>query len=732
VADKDTIALQIVARINKYTLAGQTRLDERSDGRLRRSELQTQKRKRQKLRSIVWWLIVSVSAICTVLLGLRIYAQVLGPPSLAVSNATVFLDRNGNSIGDRFAEQRRYWVTLEEMSPFITDALLAVEDQEFYEHHGFDYTRIATALLKDVKAMKKVEGASTITQQYARNLFLTHDKTWTRKAKEALYAYRMETFYEKDELLEGYLNTVYFGHGMYGVEAASRFYYGKSSKDLTLAESALLISVPKGPSYYSPLVNEENAYRRQNTVLALMDKLDMVTSDAADRALEEKIVLKNEEWKATKSVAPYFLDEAWKEAERILTSKGRAIAEGGWTIETTLNTHHQKVAEEVVAEWMPKNEMEVGFISMEPETGYVTALVGGKNYTESPFNRATQAKRQPGSTIKPFLYAAALERGFSPLTFMESERTIFTYDDGRSEYIPKNVNGEFANHPISLAQALAISDNIYAVKTLEKVGYKPFRSILERLGVDANIKDTPSMALGAAEVTLKDLTGAFNKIANGGIDHEIHTVLSIKDSKGEVVFDADPKEREDDDRVMSADDAFILTHLMTGMFDPVFNDYAPATGLSIRGKQTRPYAAKSGTTDSDQVIVGYTPTLTAGVWNGYDAGQELKLAVDKQATKNIWIDFMERAHQGVAATPFLPTKGVNGVIVDIETGGLATTACTKQRLIYVKKGDIPKRLCTDSKLQKQLLEDVEDSENEVVEMEGDDPWSLFPFSFFRN
>lgn len=701
---------------------------------MRRADLQQKKRKHQKLRSVIWYSIVSISALCTILLALRIYAQILGPPSLAVPQATVFLDRNGHSIGDRFAEQRRYWVKLEEMSPFISDAILAVEDQEFYEHHGFDYTRIATALLKDVKAMKKVEGASTITQQYARNLYLTHDKTWSRKAKEALFAYRMETFYEKDELLEGYLNTVYFGHGMYGVEAASRFYFGKPSKDLTLAESALLISIPKGPSIYSPLINEENAYKRQNIVLGLMESQDMVSTEAVRRARDEQIVLKNEEWKATKSVAPYFLDEAWAEADRILAKKGRAIAEGGWTIETTLNTQHQKVAEEVVADWMPKDSLEVGFVSMEPETGYVTALIGGRSYSESSFNRVTQAKRQPGSTIKPLLYAAALEEGFSPLTFLESERTIFTYDNGRSQYEPKNVNGEFANHPISLAQAIAISDNIYAVKTLEKVGYKPFESLLKRLGVETSVQETPAMALGTSEVTLKDLTGAFNKIANGGIDQPFRTVLSIRDSHGEVVFEADPHERDDDDRVMSAQDAFILTHLMTGMFDPVFNDYAPATGLSIRGKQTRPYAAKSGTTISDQVLVGYTPTLTTGVWNGYDANKQLQLAEDKQATKNIWIDFMERVHQGVTAEPFLPPKGVTGVIVDIETGGLAVSACTKQRLIYVKKEDIPKRLCTDPKLQKQLLEDVKTNEDadEVIEMDSDDPWSLFPFSFFRN
>lgn len=697
---------------------------------MRRIHYQKKVRRRQQLRSIIWALIVFASAACTIFLALRIYAQVLGPPSLAVSKATVFLDSNGHSIGDRFAEQRRYWVSLDEMSPFIKDAILSIEDQEFYEHHGFDYTRIATALFKDVKAMRKVEGASTITQQYARNLYLTHDKTWARKGKEAIYAFRMEIFYEKDELLEGYLNTVYFGHGMYGVEAASLFYFGKSSKELTLAQSALLMAVPKGPSSFSPLANEEKAFGRQELILSLMNSQGMISQEEEDRAKNEQIVLKNEEWIATKSVAPYFLDEAWEEAERILKNKGRAIAEGGWTIETTLNRHHQQVAEHAMNDWMPTNNLEVGFISMEPKTGFVTALIGGRNYKDSQYNRVTQAKRQPGSAIKPILYATAIEKGFSPLTFMESEHTIFTYDDGRSQYEPNNVNGEFAEHPISLAQAFAISDNIYAVKTLEKVGFKPFKDMMERFGVKAKMQNTPSMALGTAEVTLKDLTGAYNQIASGGLEKEPRTVLAIKDSDGKVIFEVDPNERQNDDRVMKADDAFILTHLMTGMFDPVFNDYAPATGLTIRGKQTRPYAAKSGTTLSDQIIIGFSPTLTAGVWNGYDQGRQLTLAEDFQTTKNIWIEFMEEAHQGLTPEPFLPPKGVKGVIVDIETGGLAVSACTKQRLLYVKEEDLPKRLCTDSKLKKTLVEDVKENNDEVDMDDKNGIWDFFPFSFF--
>ena len=295
------------------------------------------------------------------------------------------------------------------------------------------------------------------------------------------------------------------------------------------------------------------------------------------------------------------------------TAKGRYPAEGGWTIRTTLDPHHQQTAEEVIAKWMPDSGLQVGFMSIEPGTGAITSLVGGMDYTESPFNRATQAKRQPGSAMKPILYAAALEDGFNPLTFLSTEKTIFTYDEGRSTYEPNNVNGKFAGHPISLAQALAISDNIYAVKTLEDIGYKKFSKMAERLGIDGEFPESPAIALGTSLVTLSDMTNAYNRIASGGIETEPTTILSITDAEGKTVYEH-PKESKK--HVITEQDAFVLTHLMTGMFDPVFNDYSSATGLSMRQKQTRPYAAKSGTTISDQYLIGYTPSLTAGIWTG--------------------------------------------------------------------------------------------------------------------
>ncbi|MFF2753369.1 transglycosylase domain-containing protein [Psychrobacillus sp. NPDC058041] len=687
---------------------------------MRRVQHRKKVKRSKRMKSFFLLSIAAICAISGALVTLRIYAQIVGAPIIQVPISSVFLDNQGNVIGDRFEEQRRYWVALDEISPFLSQAAIAVEDKDFYKHHGFDYSRIASAILKDVKAGKKVEGASTITQQYARNLFLTHEKSWNRKINEALFAYRLEIFYDKEDLLEGYLNTVYFGHGMYGVEAASRFYFGKSAKNVTLSEAALLMAIPKGPSHYSPLVNEKKAVDRQKLILKLMEDQQLITTAQRERANEERYVLKAEDSVVTKKTAPYFLEEVWKEASEIVRKKGHRIEEGGWTIETTLNRQHQQAAEEVIEKWMPKGELQIGFVSMEPKTGYVTAMVGGRNFAESPFNRVTQAKRQPGSTIKPLLYAAALENGFSPLTYMKSEQTIFTYDNGRREYEPKNVNGEFAEHPISLAQALAISDNIYAVKTFEKIGFKPFQQLIQRFNIDMDIKDTPATALGTSEVSLIDMTKAYNTISDKGIQKEPTYITKITTNKGKVIYDIE-NEKPKEKKVLLEQDAFLLSHLLTGMFDPTFNDYSPATGNSIRSKQSRPYAAKSGTTNTDQYIIGFSPQLTAGVWNGYDQGKQVSDAEAKQVTKQVWIEFMEKSHQGLPVEPFISPPGVRGVIVDIETGGIATSACKKQRLIYLKEKDIPTKLCTDPNLKPQTFEDKEKYDNS---------WSIFPFSFF--
>lgn len=674
------------------------------------------KKKRSLLRQFTLLAVTALTALLTIYGGLLLYTQMTGAPSLSVPKASVFLAEDGKVIGDYFSDERRYWVELEEISPFLVDAVVATEDRNFYKHQGFDYKRIAGALLKDIKNRSKVEGASTITQQYARNLHLTHAKTWSRKINEALIAFRLERFYDKETILEGYLNTVYFGHGMYGVEAASNFYFAKSAKNLTLEEAAIITAIAKGPTLYSPINHPKNSKERKELILSLMETQNVISTEQATRAKNAAITLKADEWKNQKKIAPYFLDEVWKEAEKILASKGRSPIEGGWTIQTTLNTHHQQVAEETIEKWMPNNELQAGFMSLDPKTGGITSLVGGVNYADSPFNRVTQAKRQPGSVIKPVLYAAALENGFNPLTFLMPEKTIFTYDNGRQTYEPKNVNGKFAEHPISLAQALAISDNIYAVKTLEEIGYDRFQKKAEQLGIDVAFPEAPAIALGTTEVTLKDMTNAYNRIAAGGVAIEPNAIISITDSTGKLIYER-PQQKKT--KVMSKENAFVLTHLLTGMFDPVFNDYSSATGLSMRQKQTRPYAAKSGTTISDQYLIGFTPSLTAGVWNGFDVGKQLETTEDQAATKKIWIEFMEEVHSGKTPEPFIPPDGVESVTIDVETGGLAVSECQRQRIVYVKEQDVPEKLCTDRSLQEM--------HSNGTKQKG---LNLFPFSFF--
>ena len=341
---------------------------------------------------------------------------------------------------------------------------------------------------------------------------------------------------------------------------------------------------------------------------------------------------------------------------------------------------------------MPKTDLQVGLVSMDSENGFVTALVGGRDYSTNSFNNVTSANRQPGSTIKPFLYTAALENGYTPMTFKDVSQTTFTYDNGRKTYTPKNVNGKFATHEMSLAQALAISDNIYAVKTLEDIGYPKFRNVLKRFKLSSTKSEIPSIALGTIETNLYDLTNAYNILSADGASRTPTTILSIEDAKGQVVYEFKPPKAE---QVVTEEDAYVMTQMLTGIFDEVFSDYSPATGVSIRPKMTHSYAAKSGTTETDQWMLGYSPSLTAGVWNGYEKGKTLSTQVDMAATKQIWIDFMENVHQDTLNEEFTPPPGVQGVVVDITSGKVANDACpSDQRLVYMKQEDIPTESCS--------------------------------------
>lgn len=620
-----------------------------------------------------------------------LFAKIEGAPPVAVPQTTIFYAADGSKIGESDHGQKRYWVRLKDMSPHIIEATIAVEDRKFYEHHGFDLKRIAAAIIANVEAMAKVEGASTITQQYARNLFLTHEKTWSRKIQEALYTIRLEANYSKEKILEGYLNTIYYGHGAYGIEAAARYYFGKHASELTLSEAAMLAGIPKGPYYYSPFVNEQRAKARQKIVLTSMVEAGYISRQEAEQAYRDKLVYARHH-KQEQPIAPYFQDVVKQQLRTKLGLDERTIELGGLRVYTTLDPRLQRIAEEQIRRIIdPHSAIQAALVSMDPRTGEVKALVGGRNYEESPFNRAVQAERQPGSTFKPFLYYAAIEQGFTPSTQLRSELTTFTFNGGRSSYTPHNYNDYYANGPITLAEALAVSDNVFAVKTLQFIGADKLVDTAKALGITSRLKAVPSLALGTSPVKVIDMVAAYSTLANYGKQTEPVFIQKVVDANGNVLYEHKPESRQ----VLDRDAAFVTTHLMTGMFDPKLNGYTTVTGQSIIDDITRPYAGKSGTTKTDSWMIGFAPQLVAGVWTGYDRGETMDRPAERQYAKQIWVHFMEQSLAGEPKKSFKPTKGVIGVYIDPQNGKLATDSCPVKRKTYYLIGTEPTDYCTD-------------------------------------
>ncbi|MCA1020875.1 transglycosylase domain-containing protein [Halobacillus litoralis] len=664
------------------------------------------------------WLIISLKLTgAGALLGLIaviavfMTAVIQGPPSLKTEQNTLIYGSSGDVIGEDKGSEERYWIAIDDMPQSIKDATLAIEDRRFYNHFGFDFKRIAAAALTDLKQMRMAQGASTITQQYARNLYLSHDKTWKRKLYEAMYALRLEIFYNKDEILEGYLNTIYYGHGAYGIEAASRHYFSKHAGELSLTEASMLAGIPKGPSYYSPLNNEDRAVSRQEQILAEMERHGYITSTEKEEAVEASLSYADDQGKETQETAPYFQDEVISEAARLLGVDRESIQTGGYHIHTTLNEEHQQTLEEMAARHLPdSSDVQTAAAVMDSRTGAVTALIGGRDYEESPFNRAVQAKRPIGSTIKPLLYYRALKSGESPVTMRESKPVEFPVEGKSDPYVPTNFNDQYAEKPITMAQALAVSDNIYAVSTHMDLGPEKLVETMKTFGLQGTFEPHPSLALGYSSVSLYDMVTAYGKMVKGSDSLEGHTIHKITDRHEHVLYEYKPVVLKDD----PVDDelAFTVTHMMTGMFDPALDaSYASVTGTPIKGKLTRMYGGKSGTTDTDSWMIGFSPQYVTGVWIGYDeGGRPLETFNEHRYAKSIWADTMEGIHESLPSAAFVPPPGVKGVYIDPDTGYLAGPDCPQERLVYMKKADIPKKVCGGSE------------EKDIEDEFKDDPW----------
>lgn len=644
------------------------------------------------IRALIFLSLIGFALIAVMSIGILLYAKTLGPPPLAVSQSTLFYAENGKVIGESHNGQKRYWVQLSDISPNLIAATISIEDKRFYSHHGFDFKRIVGAILADIKAMAKVQGASTISQQYARNLFLAHDKTWQRKLLEAFYTIRLEMFYSKHDILEGYLNTIYYGHGAYGAEAASQYYFAKSAKDLSIAEASLLAGIPKGVGIYSPFQSLENAKGRQKIILQSMITNGYVDKEIAEAAMKEPLTFVGKHAHTKTRIAPYFQDAVRHALKKELNIDERTIALGGLKVFTTLDLEQQEIAEDTVAKLIPEqSDIQIGLLSMDPKTGYVKAMVGGRNYEESPFNRAVQAVRQPGSTMKPLLYYAALEHGFTPTTMMRSEQTTFRFEDGRPNYSPKNFNSQYANKDITMSQALALSDNIYAVKTHLFLGENVLVETAKKFGIRSKMNQVPSLALGTSGVRVVEMANAYSMLANGGKKVSPVLITRVENHHGDIIYE----QQKEAMPVLKPDLAFVTTEMMTGIFDRSLNGYTSVTGSSIISNMTRPYAGKSGSTDTDSWMIGFSPQLVSAVWTGYDKGKSITSAVDKSYAKHIWIQFMEQAHKDKPVKSFKQAKGTAGVYVNPENGKLATENCPVKRLTYFAAGTEPTEYCTE-------------------------------------
>ncbi|MBD2871612.1 transglycosylase domain-containing protein [Paenibacillus arenilitoris] len=633
------------------------------------------------------WLKLAAAAFAVVVLvlaGTLIYLRTQSLPAASISQTSQMLDLHGNVIDTFHAGENRRSVPLSSISHYVVDATLAIEDRRFYEHRGFDMKGMARAVMVNVQSMSARQGASTLTQQLARNLYLTHERTWQRKLKEAMYTVQLEMNYSKDEILGMYLNQIYYGHGSYGIEAAAMMYFGKHASELTLAESAMLAGIPKGPKYYSPYLNMKAAKDRQLTILQAMLEGGSITAEQADAAYAEMLDFRPLGAGQQEGFAPYFRDYIRYVAVDKLGINEQLLNEGGITIHTTLDPAMQAVAEEVIAKGVPESsEQQAALVAIDPRSGYIKAMVGGRDYKKNQYNRVFASTRQPGSSFKAFLYLTALRSGYmTPVTRFKSEPTVFTYDEGRKTYEPSNYGDKYANDYIDMRKALASSDNIYAVNTIMTVGADAVIDTARKLGIDSPLQPVPSLALGASPVSPFEMASAFGTFAAGGVRVEPIAITRIEDRKGQVLYEAS-REAE---QVISPAEAYVMTSLMQSVFEE------GGTAHRVSSAIKRPVAGKTGTTPSDAWLVGYTPELATAVWVGYDKDRKLTVAEAYRAAP-IFARFTEKALATVPPKMFPVPQGVVTVDVDPASGRLAAATCPDRRPETFLIGTEPKEVC---------------------------------------
>lgn len=641
-------------------------------------------------------ILIGIFILCN--FGLYIYCLITPKIQIARNQSYYLYDNENNLLFNNYS-----WVKLEDISDNLVDATLSTEDKHFYKHIGFDYFRIIKAVIKNISSRSLSEGASTITQQYARNLYLNYDKTWRRKIEEALLAFELETHYTKDEILEGYLNTINYG-GVFGIENASQYYFNKSASELTLAESSMLAGIPQSPSNYSPLYNLELAKKRQKIVLTLMYNNESITEDEMNDAINTELNYIGNKNNNITSGKMYFKDAVLSELQTISSIPESLLKTGGIKIYTTLDNNAQMNLENSINE-KDLGELQIASVLMNPDNGEVLALVGGTDYNSSQFNRATSAKRQVGSTMKPFLYYTALESGFTSASSFISERTTFSFSNN-VKYTPKNYNDRYADGPLSMGAAIAYSDNIYAVKTHLFLGEENLVSIANRVGISDKLDAVPSLALGTEEISLMDMVSGYASFANMGYKVNSHLIRKIEDSSGNILYEY----KDEKVNILNESLVYILNEMLTYTYDKDFIDYNYPTLISLLPKITNRYSIKSGTTNTDMWIIGYNQDAVLGIWTGYDNNSILS-GNESNYHKNIWIETMEGYLKDKDTSWYDIPDNIVGVLVNPITGEIAKSEDKKKKLFYFLKGTEPH---TDTGYD---LDSVFREENKIIDEE---------------
>lgn len=609
---------------------------------------------------------------CLFYIGLLLYAYF--SPKLSISGANTFYlyDENNTLFSGNNDD-----LTLNDISPDLIHATLSIEDKNFYQHTGFDIMRIIKALFINFTNGKTLQGASTITQQYAKNLFLDFDKKWARKMEEALLTLRLEAHYSKDEILSGYLNTINYG-GVFGIENASTYYFGKHAKDLSLAEASILAGIPKSPSNYSPIANYEAAKKRQLLILNAMVENGYITEEEKQNAYQTELTFVGSNSEENISSLMYYEDAVLKELKTLKSIPNSFMETGGLRIYTNLNMDAQKLMDTTIKKYLSNSELQIASVLMDPSTGKIVAIAGGKDYSLSEFNRVTSSSRQVGSTIKPILYYAALENGFTASTAFTSEKTTFSFSNNKI-YTPTNYGDNYANKPISMGAAIAYSDNIYAVKTHLFLGENNLVEMAKRLGIKSNLEENPSLALGTNEINILEMMKAYATFANEGYQIEPYFITKVEDIDGNVLYER----KETKNLILNQSLVYILNNLLKNSYNKDFIDYAYPTCINIAAKLTKDYAIKTGTTNTDHLIFGYNKNAILGIWMGYDDNSDT-LVKDGNVMKNIWADIIEEYLRDKENNWYEKPDNVVGVVVNPISGEIADDYEKSTTFYYIK------------------------------------------------